>query len=190
MMVCLQFVLLILAISGKAFAPISSDDIDPGWLTLSTGDNSQPTTNDQHSSTSAQPATEASLPASTNAKPIESIKKRRGQHIKSAHHIERIRASWTPERRRKQAEIARSHKGRAAKVSASWTEERRKAQAEVTRKIKTGFIHSKETREKMSKSRLGVKKSQATKDKIRQAVSQAHALRRERRAKEQQDKSQ
>jgi len=179
-MVRVQFVLLLLAISGKAFAPISSDGIDPGWLTLSTGDNSQPTTNEPHSSNSAQSATEASLPASTTAKPIESIKKKRGQHIKSAYHIERIRASWTTERRRKQSEIARS----------PWTEERRKAQAEVTRKIKTGFIHSKETREKMSKSRLGVKKSQATKDKIRQAVSHAHALRRERKAKEQQNKFQ
>jgi len=141
------------------------------------------------SATSVQPTAKTSLPASD-----ATIKKTKGKYTKSDYRIERVRASWTPERRKQQAEYTRAKNlkrggpDHAAKISASWTKERKTTQAEITRKARKGSVHSKETREKMSKVRLGIKKSQATKDKIRQAISRAHALRREQKEKEERSK--
>ncbi|PWN33167.1 uncharacterized protein FA14DRAFT_155866 [Meira miltonrushii] len=188
----IQVALLLLTISGRAFAPISPGDVDSGWLILATGEGSHQPASEQksgspiHDPHSAQSTSDAPTPVV----PIEQpVKKRKGQHIKTPEQIERIRAAWTPERRKRQSELARLqtfNRGPEykAKIRASWTEERRKTQAEITRKSKTGFVHSKESRAKMTKSRLGTKRSQATKDKIREAIKRSHALKKEQKFKE------
>lgn len=188
-----KFALMILIISGKSFAPIAPGEIDSGWLTLATSHDSHQSASGEKSGSlnknlnTAQSNVEVPTPVSAVEQPIV---KRKGQHYKTPEHIERIRAAWTPERRQKQSELVRA-KGIArgpefkAKIQASWTEERRRTQAELTRKLKTGSVHSKETRAKMTKSRLGTKRSQATKDKIREAIKRSHALRKEQKSNEQ-----
>ena len=73
------------------------------------------------------------------------------------------KSSWTPERRKAQAERLREIKRIYGPVL--WSDERRKAQSERFK----GKKASDETKEKMRQAKLGVKKSPEHKEAMRQA---------------------
>lgn len=111
-MLPLQITLAILAISGKVVAPISRDDIDPGWLTLATGGNSQQSANEQHRSGSPEQGQHTVQVTSNAPTPSLTLKRKRGAHYRTPEHIEKIRAAWTSERRERQSEITRAQKSK------------------------------------------------------------------------------
>ncbi|PWN33164.1 uncharacterized protein FA14DRAFT_185014 [Meira miltonrushii] len=196
--------LLVLVILGRAYAPISPGEIDSGWLTLATGGESQQSTSREKSGNpiqtlqTAQLNVEVSTPVSAANQPVQ---KKKGSHFLSPEHIESIRASWTPERRKRQAELARLQtftRGPEykAKIRASWTEERKAMQSQLSRarrlgkphsndvkmklsKALTGKLKSQETKEKMRKSRLGKCKSEATKQKIAESLRRSKQMKKE-----------